>query len=727
MKKKSRFLTGLLSAVMALSLFALPASAAGTQTRVPTLPAIDTHANGTLTIHKYEYNGTARPNGTGEATDITGIPTTGDGAATPLDGVTFTLYKVMDADQLQAYYENAQENANDSVTIDTYVQNNAIREPSNYSEEKGNLFTAITGETGSAGTGTAKIKLPVGMYAVVETNVPAGVTERTPAFLVSVPMTDNAGTNWLYDIEVFPKNKTSYTGVTLHKQGKTGGADATATALDGFSFKLEKWSDTNKSWIAITSEAEGGKDNAGKKEVATTTDNDGKITIESLTQGIYRFTETGGPSNSEYIIDEKTHYVFEVKQDETTGQLVVAPVTEGTTKDWDDENNNYDCVEKYKTEETFSVVVDNYKPDLTKSVQNREKEEVDGNFGYSQDADYSANDTVNYKLEVVVPQNIADLKTFYVEDNPGNKEALQYIEDSVKVFAGDTELTADTDFKFDKTTDGGFKVDFKKGTSAKINELKGQTITIKYQYKLTNNADSTVRGNVNNAELNYSHKAKTGESEDDNPYKIHDEGVVYTFETNILKKGDDDALLGGVEFELYKEVSNEDTTGKTVLSDTEAKAKGLDVTEGKNKKWIRVTTKSTSNEEAIKGQLTFDGLSNGTYYLVETKTNAGYNLLSKPVKVELTINHKTSWTEDTWAEGGKVFNKHSVNTTTFTGTGWNDNDNKFDTTTVINRKGFNLPTTGAFGTLLFSCIGALLVVGGVGVLMSTKKKKKGNA
>lgn len=43
--------------------------------------------------------------------------------------------------------------------------------------------------------------------------------------------------------------------------------------------------------------------------------------------------------------------------------------------------------------------------------------------------------------------------------------------------------------------------------------------------------------------------------------------------------------------------------------------------------------------------------------------------------------------------------------------------------TVINRKGFELPVTGGFGTLLFSAIGALLVVGGVGVLMSTKKKK----
>lgn len=716
MKKKSRFLTGLLSAVMALSLFALPA-AAEDQTRVPTLPAIDTDTTGTLTIHKYEYNGNVGPNGTGEATDSSKVPTAEPNAATPLDGVTFTLYKVMDAGKLQAYYENVQENANDSVTIDTYVQNNTIRNSDDYSVANKNLFTAITGETGSeAGTGIAKIELPVGMYAVVETNVPAGVTERTPAFLVSVPMTDNAGKNWLYDIEVFPKNKTSYTGVTLHKQGKTGGKNADATDLAGFTFELEKW-DAEKGWIKITSEAKGGKDNAGETEIAKTTGSDGKIAIESLTQGIYRFTETGGPANSEYIIDTKTHYVFEVKQDETAGQLVVAPVTKDATKGWDDANNNYDCVKKYKTEETFSVVVDNYKPDVTKFVQNREKGE-DGNFSYSQDADYSAKDTVNYKLEVVVPENIADLKTFYVEDNPGNKDALQYIKGSVEVFAGETELTADADFKVNETNAGGFKVDFKAVTPATINDRKGQTITIKYQYKLTDKANSTVSGNVNKAELSYSHLAKTEASEDDSPYKIHDEGVVYTFATNILKKGDDGALLGGVEFELYKDVSKEDTTGKTVLNDTDAKAKGL----AEGKKWVLVATKSTSDVEGTKGQLTFDGLSNGTYYLVETKTKAGYNLLSKPVEVKLTITHTTNWSKDNvWGTDGNVFYKHNENTTTFTGTGWSDN--KFDTTTVINRKGFMLPVTGGFGTLLFSAIGALLVVGGVGVLMSTKKKK----
>ena len=44
--------------------------------------------------------------------------------------------------------------------------------------------------------------------------------------------------------------------------------------------------------------------------------------------------------------------------------------------------------------------------------------------------------------------------------------------------------------------------------------------------------------------------------------------------------------------------------------------------------------------------------------------------------------------------------------------------------TIINRKGFNLPTTGGFGTLLFSGIGVLLVVAGVGVLLSLKKKNR---
>ena len=143
----------------------------------------------------------------------------------------------------------------------------------------------------------------------------------------------------------------------------------------------------------------------------------------------------------------------------------------------------------------------------------------------------------------------------------------------------------------------------------------------------------------------------------------------------------------------------------------------------KGEKWILVATKSTSNKDATKGQLKFDGLSNGTYYLVETKTNAGYNLLSAPVEAKLNITHDTTWEIDKPYDANNklIYVKRTGNTTTF---GNEDGTtNGFITITVINRKGFNLPTTGGFGTLLFSAIGALLVVGGIGVLMSIKKKK----
>ena len=59
-------------------------------------------------------------------------------------------------------------------------------------------------------------------YYVSETNAPANVTGKTDDFLVSLPMTNVEGNDWIYDVHVFPKNKTTYGGVTLVKQGKEG-------------------------------------------------------------------------------------------------------------------------------------------------------------------------------------------------------------------------------------------------------------------------------------------------------------------------------------------------------------------------------------------------------------------------------------------------------------------------------------------------------------------------
>ena len=50
--------------------------------------------------------------------------------------------------------------------------------------------------------------LPLGLYLVVETKVPANVNTTVDPFFVSLPMTNDSGDYWFYDVDVYPKNQT---------------------------------------------------------------------------------------------------------------------------------------------------------------------------------------------------------------------------------------------------------------------------------------------------------------------------------------------------------------------------------------------------------------------------------------------------------------------------------------------------------------------------------------
>ena len=106
MKKAKRFLTGLLSAALALSLCAMPAMAAsdGETTTPPPANPVWTETEGSITIHKYEWNGKNGEAGTGEAGDS--LPSNDKGETpTPLAGATFTVYQVKNAEDLKKYYD----------------------------------------------------------------------------------------------------------------------------------------------------------------------------------------------------------------------------------------------------------------------------------------------------------------------------------------------------------------------------------------------------------------------------------------------------------------------------------------------------------------------------------------------------------------------------------------------------------------------------------------------
>ena len=166
-----------------------------------------------------------------------------------------------------------------------------------------------------------------------------------------------------------------------------------------------------------------------------------------------------------------------------------------------------------------------------------------------------------------------------------------------------------------------------------------------------------------------------------------------------------------MKFKLYKVATDGGVTG------SEIGLKGEDA----NLKLELIKDELVTDKN---GKVSVSGLSNGTYYLVETETKEGYNLLSEPVKVELNVQYEETWTESKKYENG-ILTKHDVTV---------NRKNEFGnvtnktlgavTNTIINRKGFKLPTTGGFGTLLFSGIGVLLVVAGVGVLLSLKKKNR---
>ena len=732
MKKAKRFLTGLLSAALALSLCAMPAMAddgSGT-TLAPTANPVWTQDTGSITIHKYEWNDDTRGPATGEAEDAGSLPSNDKGETpTPLAGATFTVYQVKNEEDLKKYYDG--KDVDWPTSWEDYAEKDATTGGYKLNSKASSDLSVI--KVGSKTTNTSGVvkfeKLPLGLYLVLETETPDSVKTACEPFFVSVPMTKvsddaNGGlTDWLYDVHVFPKNSTAYGQAVLQKVGKQSGTDEEVLTMQGYKFKLYKKNDDG-AWTQIVRKPANGVDNTGDllngadETGVLTTGPEGKITVSGLTKGVYAFVETGVNASDGYILDSGIAYVFKINDN---GDMVAATNTDVEGAQFPENDvKNFDINAVNGAE----VKVKNYKPDFKKEIKGKKN------------ADYGIGDDVPYTLTVNVPENVAKLKTFTVSDEM-NSDQLVYNKDAVvkgkKTDNTEKTFTENGEYTLTETTvvgKSGFTIVF---DTKEIAEYAGGTITITYSAKLQKDASVGEVGNVNKADLKYSKKTDIT-TEEDPPYDIHDEAVVYTFKTGILKKGDNDELLDNVEFTLYKKYNAEtDTTyeennvtagvvfkgeKKPFLTDAEAKKLGLNATEDPNTKWFAVMNLTTGEG----GKAVANGLPTGEYKLVETKTHKDYNLLTKPVDANLTLDCTTKWndTKTFDADGKLIKNEYSkTEVKNSDGTLYN-----YAEILIINRKGFNLPTTGGFGTLLFSGIGVLLVVAGVGVLLSLKKKNR---
>lgn len=691
--KLKRLFTAILSAALTLSLCAMPAMATegGTTAGTPLadgMPVWDTTKKGSITIHKFEYNpSSGAPSQQGTGAEGEGAPT----GATPLDGVTFEIYQVQSQTWLESYYGGqvtaSSQDFSKMDASDYYTKNSTTGAITvNSGATKVATVTTTTTETDK---GVAKKDgLALGLYLVVETKAPDKVTSPADPFLVSVPMTriaDNDTTNkltdWIYDVHVYPKNSTTYGQVTIEKKGYTGGG--TGVALEGVQFKLQKQNGAD--WTDITANDSNGS------TYNLTTDINGKITIAGLSQGEYRIFEdaySNTSANKGYILDAEYH-TFTVQKD---GQIKVGENT---------------------ATPNATIQVANHRPDMKKEVYN--------GTGWTQDAQYGVGDTVPYKITIEVPKNIEKLSTFTVTDTPtGLKDNVG----SIKIKDNTTALMSGTDYTVAAEGTDGFKIAFKLD-SATVKAYAGHTVTITYNAVVKDTAAVGGNGNSNNAKLEYTNKINTHDSSAaPSTNTIEDSAVMYSFGIKVVKTAENGTTaLPGVVFDLYREAK----TGETPIVNAETvKKAGLDST----KSWILVKSGLTTDASGIIDTSDSNnatnythGLANGDYYLVETKTVKGYNLLTKPVEVKLNVTATTTWQKtNVYDASGNLVKHGTVTSTTFTNANGDATKTELAVAKVVNRKGFTLPVTGGFGTLLFSGIGVLLVLAGVGVLFSLKKK-----
>ncbi|WP_270442172.1 SpaH/EbpB family LPXTG-anchored major pilin [Gemmiger formicilis] len=703
--KLKRLFTAILSVALTLSLCAMPAMAEGATTAgaMPktSTSTIDKNQKGSITIYKraLDSSGNAGTAGDGETM------VSPQGAA--LKDTGFTLYQVMDTNTLLAYYND--NTTADQVDVKDYFTNYA--ENKTAAGLKTAYATAYKSEVRTDENGKATFtELPVGMYLVIETKTPQAVTMPVEPFLVSIPMTrigdkttgaDNQNQKeWLYDVTVYPKNSIAKGTVNLVKQGKQG---STTTPLAGVKFTLNKKNDTDDDYTAV------------KTDVAT--DTNGKITLDNLAKGRYYLQETGYTDGNDkgYILNTTGKFYFDI--DENGKAVKVDDTIDGKV---DDASFTIDS-----THATLTVT--NYKPDIAKTVTKR-----DGTAN-THEADYGVGDAVPYTLTIKVPENITSLKTFTVTDTTVKAQLIQN-KGSVKISgknnAGGDVTLAKSAYTITVAPDANNSVMTVAFTPSALTGVAGGEITIAYTATVQSGAVVAGNGNVNTAKIVYSRKTNlTDETGGNKPYEITDKGVVYTFGLNIHKtaKGGtkDGAGLKDVTFDLYKKVDTETLNGNSkypfcgqeyaAISGDDAVKLGLTTNSAEN--WIKVKTLTTGEN----GYVSAKGLPSGTYKLVETKTVNGYNLLSKPVDAKLNLTYAAAWSTTTTYDANGNQTKSTITTPTYKRDGADVTDPSAEIE-IVNRAGFTLPVTGGFGTLLFSGIGVLLVLAGVGVLFSLKKK-----
>ena len=286
-------------------------------------------------------------------------------------------------------------------------------------------------------------------------------------------------------------------------------------------------------------------------------------------------------------------------------------------------------------------------------------------------------DTVNFQIKFNATNFVTENKaskqivSYTITDTP---TALKINDSSVKVMVGDTDITANVTKTIDASTGKMTLVLTWADTNANNKTIykSPSTVTVTYSAVVTKEAKEGEA--TNTATIGYKTK-----DEDPNtpptpvdPKNPDDNKTTVTTHRFTLKKTNDaNEQLTGAEFKLY-----------------DAATGGNEIKVVKDGNEYRVAEASETGVAIEAGEVVIKGLKHSTkYYIEEIKAPNGYNILTERQEIEVTENDAAR-------------------------------------ANIINKKGAELPSTGAFGTTMFYLIGSLLLIA---VLVYTISKRRMNS
>lgn len=595
--------------------------------------------------------------------------------------------------------------------------------------------------------------LPLGLYLVVETEVPEQVIDTTNPWFVSLPFTNMTGSQantktggdfWLYDMDCYPKNQTG--NPTLDKSvrnaySSTAAKDKNGQVDNGPNYD---YSETSGKGGLIVFNDDTNADNTADTDESKYVANRGGYTSDGV---------TAGKDGANYSTDYEYRDTQTASAGDVLDYILVSKLPHISSK------------ATFLSEYTFTDILSKgitYNKDVKIAFYNNAE---DANANNTAKATTIWDVTSGNQNQDYVDVDVTDKDTGAHYKNGSTQMKVSLTEKGLNIING-TGVTGDN---------AGGKQDHDTSTSA--GSMSDMYMVV--YYTATVNSDATLvlgdDGNPNDVVLTWSRTS------DQYSNTLEDRNYVYAYGVDLTKtfsdkKGD----MSKVQFKLYNK-----TDAYYVVAEKSEKDGNWYVT-GKTKNKEDGTT-FTPDEN---GKIFVYGLEADTYGMTEIATDNGYTLLEDSVNVEITptdreINASVSgvtgmdeaaidaivqfYHGGIYDENGNLVtvskdyikNKDAKRpavqdpngrtigkTDMYVGdikpaTAKVDNvaadmvsssytkgnmEQKFESPDatvvmhVVNNKNFTLPQTGGYGTIIFTLAGCAVALGGVAVV--TKKSKK---